>query len=157
MKEFNEAMIRNYREFNNGGMFEIEGYTVKFDNHSKTLETDYPYANDLRLWWFSIEQEAKTEDEKRINYILECGFEDVTEEAINELTKKETKTSKAVLDRMKRANQRLFKNGNFVIVYGKWLVPSQEKKQLSRIYNCDVKDASNYFDKIGKWSTWINL
>lgn len=59
MKEFNESMIENYREFNNGGMFEIDGYTVKFDNRSKTLETEYPYAEDLRLWWFDIEEETK--------------------------------------------------------------------------------------------------
>jgi hypothetical protein len=58
MKEFNETMIKNYREFNNGGMFEIDGYTVKFDNRSKTLETEYPYAEDLRLWWFDIEEET---------------------------------------------------------------------------------------------------
>ena len=58
MKEFNETMIKNYREFNNGGMFEIEGYTVKFNNASKELKTDYPHAEDLRVWWFGIEEET---------------------------------------------------------------------------------------------------
>ena len=58
MKEFNETMIKNYREFNNGGIFEIEGYAVKFNNNTKEIETEYPYAEDLRLWWFDIEEET---------------------------------------------------------------------------------------------------
>ena len=61
MKEFNETMIKNYREFNNGGIFEIEGYAVKFNNNTKEIETEYPYAEDLRSWWFDIE-EANEED-----------------------------------------------------------------------------------------------
>lgn len=62
MKEFNETMIKNYREFNNGGIFEIEGYAVKFNNNTKEIETDYPYAEELRVWWFNIEIE-ETEEE----------------------------------------------------------------------------------------------
>ena len=62
MKEFNETMIKNYREFNNVGIFEIEGYAVKFNNNTKEIETDYPYAEELRVWWFNIEIE-ETEEE----------------------------------------------------------------------------------------------
>lgn len=61
MKTFNESMIKNYKELNNCGTFEIEGYTVKFNNHSKTLETEYPYAKELRAWWFELEEETTTE------------------------------------------------------------------------------------------------
>lgn len=61
MKTFNESMIKNYKELNNCGTFEIEGYTVKFNNHSKTLETEYPFASDLRVWWFGLEEETTTE------------------------------------------------------------------------------------------------
>lgn len=157
MKEFNEAMIKNYKEFNNGGTFEIEGYTVKFDNHSKTLETDYPYASDLRLWWFNIENEQKTEEEKKVEFILKNGFKEVTELAVNDLSKKTTKTAKFVLERMERLHHRVFKKDGLVIVYGRCIIPVQEKKQLSRIYKCDVEDASKYFDKIGMWLVWNHL
>lgn len=61
MKTFNESMIKNYKELNNCGTFEIEGYTVKFNNHSKTLETEYPYAKELCAWWFDLEEETTTE------------------------------------------------------------------------------------------------
>lgn len=61
MKTFNESMIKNYKELNNCGTFEIEGYTVKFNNHSKTLATEYPYAKELRSWWFDLEEETTTE------------------------------------------------------------------------------------------------
>lgn len=61
MKTFNESMIKNYKELNNCGTFEIEGYTVKFNNHSKTLETEYPFASELRVWWFGLEEETTTE------------------------------------------------------------------------------------------------
>lgn len=37
MKTFNESMVKNYREFNNGGTFEIEGYVVKFNNNTKNI------------------------------------------------------------------------------------------------------------------------
>jgi hypothetical protein len=156
MKEFNETMIKNYRELNNCGTFEIDGYAVKFDNHSKTLETEYPYAEDLRLWWFDIEQESK-ETEKKIKFILEHGFEDVTKVAIEELSKKTTKVSKFVLDRMERANQHIYKKDNVVIVYGKWVFPVREKNQLSKIYKCTVKCADKYFNEMGEWRTWIHL
>lgn len=59
MKTFTETMIKNYREFNNGGTFEIEGYMVKFNNSTKTLVTDYPYASDLRVWLFGLEEETE--------------------------------------------------------------------------------------------------
>ena len=48
MKTFNETMVKNYREFNNGGTFEIEGYVVKFNNNTKTLETEYQFAKELK-------------------------------------------------------------------------------------------------------------
>ena len=96
--KFNESMIKNYKELNNCGTFEIEGYTVKFNNHSKTLETEYPYAKELRAWWFDLEEE--TEEDKRVKFIKENGFVEVTEIAVTELESMTTKGAKTVLERM---------------------------------------------------------
>ena len=156
MKTFNETMVKNYREFNNGGTFEIEGYIVKFNSNTKTLETEYPYAKELRAWWFDIEEEPKAED-KRVELIKEQGFEEVTEVAIAELEKKTTKTAKSVLDKMNRLNHRVFKKDGLVIVFGQCYKTVQELKQLEKIYNCEVKDASGYFEEIGMLRTWIQL
>ena len=160
MKTFNESMIENYKELNNCGSFEIEGYegyTVKFNNHSKTLETEYPYAKELRAWWFDLEEEPKTEDEKKVEFILENGFEEITDVAVEELSKKTTKSAKFSLDRIEKFNQRVFRKDDLVIVCCTHILPVQEKKQLSNIFKCDVKDASKYFDEIGMWLVWNNL
>ena len=154
MKTFNETMVKNYREFNNGGTFEIEGYVVKFNNNTKTLETKYPFANDLRVWWFGLEEEK---EDKRVELIKEHGFEEVTEVAIAELEKKTTKTVKSVLDKMNRYNHRVFKKDGIVIVFGQCYKTMQELKQLEKIYNCEVKDASEYFEEIGMLRTWNQL
>ena len=156
MKTFNESMIKNYKELNNCGTFEIEGYTIKFNNHSKTLETEYPFAKELRAWWFDLEEEPKAED-KRVELIKEHGFEEVTEVAIAELEKKTTKTAKSVLDKMNEFNHRVFKKDGLVIVFGQCYKTAQELKWLEKIYNCEVKDASKYFDEIGMCRTWTQL
>lgn len=155
MKTFNETMVKNYREFNNGGTFEIEGYVVKFNNNTKTLETEYPFSSDLRVWWFGLEEEK--EEDKRVELIKENGFEEVTEVAIAELEKKTTKTAKSVLDKMNRFNHRVFKKDGLVIVFGQCYKTAQELKQLEKIYNCEAKDASEYFDEIGILRTWNQL
>lgn len=77
MKTFNESMISNYREFNNVGTFEIEGYIVKFNNNTKELETEYPYAKELRTWWFDIEE--TTTEKVSISDIDGLKFEIVNE------------------------------------------------------------------------------
>ena len=154
MKTFNESMIKNYKELNNCGTFEIEGYTVKFDNHSKTLETEYPYTKELRAWWFDIEEE---ETDKKAELIKEQGFEEITKEAINKLESMTTKSAKFTLDRMQKYNRRIFKNDNLVLVYGKCYVTAKELKQLEKIYNCEAKDAHIYFDEIGMIRTWNKL
>lgn len=157
MKTFNESMIENYKELNNCGTFEIEGYTVKFNNHSKTLETEYPYAKELRAWWFDLEEEPKEED-KKMEFIKEHGFEEVTEVAINELSSMTTKTAKFTLDRIKKYNQRIYKKDDLVLIYDEHIIPVQEKKQIARIYKCEeVEDASKYYDRIGMWLVWNNL
>lgn len=156
MKTFNESMINNYREFNNVGTFEIECYIVKFNNNTKELETEYPYAKELRSWWFDLEEEPKAED-KRVELIKEHGFEEVTEVAIAELEKKTTKIVKSVLHKMNRFNHRVFKKDGLVIVFGQCYKTVQELKQLEKIYNCEVKDASEYFDEIGTRRTWNQL
>ena len=158
MKEFNEAMIKNYKEFNNCGIFEIEGYTVKFDNHSKTLETEYPYAKELRVWWFDLEEESKTKEDRQVAFLKEQGFEEVTEVAVRELASKTTKTAKFTLDRIKKLNHRIYKRDDLILIYGEHVIPVQEKKQIARIYKCEeVEDASKYYDRIGMWLVWNNL
>ena len=155
MKTFNESMINNYKEFNNKGSFEIEGYIVKFNNNTKELETEYPYAKELRAWWFDIEEE--TEEDKRVELIKENGFVEVTEVAVAELENMTTKTAKTVLERMQRNSHRVFEKDGLVIVFGKALKTAQQLKQLEKIYNCEAKDAQTYFDEIGMIHTWNEL
>ena len=155
MKTFNESMINNYREFNNGGSFEIEGYMVKFNNNTKELATEYPFASDLRVWWFRLEEEK--EEDKRVELIKENGFVEVTEVAVAELENMTTKTAKTVLERMQRNSHRVFEKDGLVIVFGKALKTAQELKQLEKIYNCEAKDVSEYFDEIGMIREWNKL
>lgn len=155
MKTFNESMINNYKEFNNKGSFEIEGYIVKFNFNTKELETEYPYAKELRAWWFDIEEE--TEEDKRVELIKENGFVEVTELAVAELESMTTKTAKTALERMQRNSHRVFEKDGLVIVFGKALKTAQELKQLEKICNCEAKDAQTYFDEIGMRHTWNEL
>lgn len=155
MKTFNESMINNYNEFNNKGSFEIEGYIVKFNNNTKELETEYPYASDLRIWWFGLEEEK--EEDKRAELIKEYGFKEITKEAINELEKMTTKSAKFTIDRMKKYNRKIFKKDELVLVYGQCYVTAKELKQLEKIYNCEAKDAQIYFDDIGMIRVWNKL
>lgn len=156
MKTFNETMVKNYREFNNGGTFEIEGYIVKFNNNTKTLETKYPFSSDLRVWWFGLEEEVEEAD-KRAELIKEQGFEEITNEAINKLENIATKSAKFTLDRMQTNNRRIFKKDGLVLVYGKRYVTAKELKELEKIYNCEAKDAQIYFDEIGMIRVWNQL
>lgn len=153
MKTFNESMINNYREFNNGGSFEIEGYMVKFNNSTKTLITEYPFAEELRLWWFDIEKEE--EKDKKEKFIKDHGF---TEVAVAELEKKTTKSAKTTLDRILNGN-RIFKKDNIVVVYlNRFCLTKQEKKQLSEIYDCDeVTIAERYFENTEDEREWNKL
>lgn len=153
--KFNESMIKNYKELNNCGTFEIEGYTVKFNNHSKTLETEYPYAKELRAWWFDLEEE--TEEDKRVKFIKENGFVEVTEIAVTELESMTTKGAKTVLERMQKFNHRVYRKGETIIVFGMAMKTLQERKQLEKIYNCKVQEADLYFDENGMLNTWNQL
>lgn len=155
MKTFEESMIKNYKEFNNKGSFEIEGYIVKFNNSTKEIETEYPFASDLRVWWFGLEEEK--EEDKRVELIKENGFVEVTEVAVAELENMTTKTAKTVLERMQRNSHRVFEKDGLVIVFGKALKTAQELKQLEKIYNCEAKDVSEYFDEIGMIREWNKL
>lgn len=154
MKTFEETMIKNYKEFNNKGSFEIEGYMVKFNNSTKEIETEYPFASELRVWWFGLEEEK---EDKREELIKEQGFDEITKEAINKLESMTTKSAKFTLDRMYKNNRRIFKNDNLVLVYGQHYVTSKELKQLEKIYNCEAKDAQTYFDEIGMIRVWNKL
>lgn len=156
MKTFNESMINNYREFNNDGSFEIEGYMVKFNNSTKTLITEYPFAEELRLWWFDIEKEE--EKDKKAKFIKDHGFTEVTEVAVAELEKKTTKSAKTTLDRILNGN-RIFKKDNIVVVYlNRFCLTKQEKKQLSEIYDCDeVTIAERYFENTEDEREWNKL
>lgn len=155
MKTFNELMINNYKEFNNKGSFEIEGYMVKFNNSTKEIETEYPFASDLRVWWFGLEEEK--EEDKRQELIKEHGFEEITKEAINKLESMTTKSAKFTIDRMHKYNRKIFKKDNLVLVYGQCYVTVKELKQLKKIYNCEAKDANIYFDEIGMIRLWNKL
>lgn len=153
MKTFNESMINNYKEFNNKGSFEIEGYVVKFNNSTKELVTEYPFASDLRVWWFGLEEEK---DEKA-KFIKDHGFKEVTEVTIAELENKTTKTARDTLDRILNG-QRIFEKDNTIIVYTHGWFTAKEKKQLSKIYkNAEIVIAERYFENIGEEKAWYKL
>lgn len=132
---------------------------VKFNNNTKELETEYPFASDLRVWWFGLEEEKEEEKEedKRAELIKEQGFEEITKEAINKLENMTTKSAKFTIDRMQKNNRRIFKKDNLVLVYGQCYVTVKELKQLEKIYNCEAKDAQIYFDEIGMIRVWNKL
>ena len=56
--EINEAMVSNFREFNNGGFFTITingtAYEVKYSNTGKQIETNAPkdIKDAIQAWWF---------------------------------------------------------------------------------------------------------
>lgn len=153
MKTFNESMINNYREFNNGGSFEIEGYMVKFNNSTKEIETEYPFADELRIWWFGLEEEK----DKKVKLIKEHGFDEITSVLVAELEKKTTKASKDTLDKIAKGD-RFFKKDNVIIGNVRNCFTKQEKKQLDRIYNgCEMMVAWRYFENIGEAKTWNKL
>lgn len=58
---------------------------------------------------------------------------------------------------MQTYNRRIFKKDGLVIVFGQCYKTAQELKQLEKIYNCEAKDASEYFDEIGMLRTWNQL
>ena len=154
MKTFNESMINNYNEFNNKGSFEIEGYMVKFNNNTKELETEYPFANDLRVWFFELEEEEK---DKKVKLIKEHGFDEITSVLVAELKKKTTKASKDTLDKIAKGD-RFFKKDNVIIGNVRNCFTKHEKKQLDRIYNgFEMMVAWRYFENIGEAKTWNKL
>jgi len=78
MKDY-KAMIKGYLEFNNCGEFTITEneteYMVRFDSHNKTLETEYPDKEALRIWFFELEEEEAEETTKFVEgaeYRLHC-------------------------------------------------------------------------------------
>ena len=157
MKTFNETMVKNYREFNNVGTFEIEGYVVKFNNNTKELETEYPFASELRVWWFGLETEETEEKDKKAKFIKEHGFKEVTEVAIAELEKKTTKGARDTLDRIAKG-QRFFEKDNVIVAYVHGWFTTQEKKQLGKIYKCnEMMIAERYFESIGEERMWNKL
>lgn len=56
--ELKEDMVSNHHSFNNTGCFDINidnaVYAVKYDNHSKQIETNAPkyIKNAIEKWWF---------------------------------------------------------------------------------------------------------
>ena len=155
MKTFNESMINNYREFNNGGSFEIEGYMVKFNNNTKELETEYPMKKELRVWFFELEEEE--EKDKKAELIKEHGFEEITNVIVAELENKTTKASKDMLDKIEKGD-RFFKKDNVIIGHVRNCFTKQGMKQVDRIYKgCEMMIAWRYFENIGERKAWNRL
>lgn len=156
MKTFNESMINNYVEFGNKGSFEIEGYVVKFDSNTKELTTEYPFAKELRVWFFELDEEE--EKDEKAKFIKDHGFTEVTDVAVAELEKKTTKSAKTTLERILNGN-RVFKKDNIVVVCVKrFCLTKPEKKELSKIYDCDeVTIAERYFENTEYEREWNKL
>jgi hypothetical protein len=66
-----EDMISNFREFKNVAFFDItvDGttYAVKAEYHHQTIETEAPIKNELRKWFFMIEDEEAADEPTKAN------------------------------------------------------------------------------------------
>jgi hypothetical protein len=59
MKEFSESKVKNLNQFNNWGTFEYDGYFCKYVSGKNELITDHPLKEELRKWWFMLDEYAK--------------------------------------------------------------------------------------------------
>lgn len=93
-----EEMISNFREFKNVAFFDItvDGttYAVKAEYHPQTIETEAPIKNELRNWFFMIEDEAAEETKSNGNPIDEYTFKLIS----GDFYEGETVTVETVLD-----------------------------------------------------------
>ena len=100
---------------------------------------------------------------KRIEMVLEHGFNEVTNELIEMLCSKNTKTNQQILERITASKDfqerpsacyRAFENDEAVILVTTWVITQVERKAYERLFKKRVYTAGRYFDNKGLWEEW---
>ena len=93
----------------------------------------------------------------RENLITGLGFVDITEQVLKGLELKTTKAAKAVADKIKRLESKVYLNSDLGIftVYSPRLVTHEEIDQIRKLLKKEYKKVGTIMDENGLWSEWI--
>lgn len=93
----------------------------------------------------------------RESLITGLGFEEVTQEVLAELESRTTKAAKAVADKIKRLESKVYLNSDLGIftVYSPFLVTQEEINQIKQVLKKEYKKVGTVMDENGLWSEWI--
>lgn len=93
----------------------------------------------------------------RENLITGLGFEEVTQEVLKELESRTTKAAKAVADKIKRLEGKVYLNSNLGIftIYSPRLVTHEEIDQIRKLLKKEYKKVGTIMDENGLWGEWI--
>jgi len=93
----------------------------------------------------------------RENLITGLGFVDITEQVLKDLELKTTKAAKAVADKIKRLESKVYLNSDLGIftVYSPRLVTHEEIDQIRKLLKKEYKKVGTIMDENGLWSEWI--
>ena len=93
----------------------------------------------------------------RENLITGLGFVDITEQVLKDLELKTTKAAKAVADKIKRLESKVYLNSDLGVftVYSPRLVTHEEIDQIRKLLKKEYKKVGTIMDENGLWSEWI--
>jgi len=93
----------------------------------------------------------------RESLITGLGFEEVTQEVLKELESKTTKAAKAVADKIKKLESKVYLSRNLDIftVYSPFLVTQEEINQIKQVLKKEYKKVGTIMEDNGLWSEWI--
>ena len=93
----------------------------------------------------------------RESLITGLGFVDITEQVLKDLELKTTKAAKAVADKIKRLESKVYLNSDLGIftVYSPRLVTHEEIDQIRKLLKKEYKKVGTIMDENGLWSEWI--
>jgi len=96
----------------------------------------------------------------RENLITGLGFEEVTQEVLEELESRTTKAAKAVVDKINQMDgYKVYLNSDLDIftIYSPLLVTQEEIGQIKRILKQEYKKVGTIMDENGLWAEWIKM
>ena len=93
----------------------------------------------------------------RESLITGLEFEEVTQEVLKALESKTTKAAKAVADKIKRLESKVYLSRNLDIftVYSPFLVTQEEINQIKQVLKKEYKKVGTIMEDNGLWSEWI--
>ena len=93
----------------------------------------------------------------RENLITGLGFVDITEQVLKDLELKTTKAAKAVADKIKRLESKVYLNSDLGIftVYSPRLVTHEEIDQIRKLLKKEYKKVGTIMNENDLWSEWI--